>query len=44
MAEITAADRELLRDPFRDPIATDWDKYRVVLEGVSRDPRSGPRP
>ena len=23
MAEITAADRELLRDPLRDPIATD---------------------
>jgi len=32
MAEITAADRELLRDPSRDPIVTDWDKYRVVLE------------
>lgn len=32
MSEITAAELEQLRDPGRDPVVTDGDKYKVILE------------
>jgi len=32
MSDITAAELEQLRDPSRDPVVTDGDKYKVVLE------------
>ena|SRR5689334_7785649 len=32
MSHITAAELEQLRDPSRDPVVTDGDKYKVVLE------------
>ena len=32
MSSVTAADLEQLRDPSRDPVVTDGDKYKVVLE------------
>jgi len=32
MSNVTPAERDQLRDPSRDPVVTDGDKYRVVLE------------
>jgi len=32
MSDVTEAERDQLRDPSRDPVVTDGDKYRVVLE------------
>ena len=32
MSDITTSELEQLRDPSRDPVVTDGDKYRVVLE------------
>ena len=32
MSNVTKSELELLQDPFRDPVATDSDKYKVVLE------------
>jgi hypothetical protein len=32
MSNVTASELDQLRDPSRDPVVTDGDKYRVVLE------------
>jgi hypothetical protein len=32
MSNVTASELEQLRDPSRDPVVTDSDKYKVVLE------------
>ena len=32
MSDLTAHELEQLRDPSRDPVATDGDKYKVILE------------
>lgn len=32
MSDVTTSELAQLRDPSRDPVATDGDKYRVVLE------------
>jgi len=32
MSNISAAELEQLRDPGRDPVVTDGDKYKVILE------------
>ena len=32
MSNVTKSELELLQDPLRDPVATDSDKYKVVLE------------
>jgi quercetin dioxygenase-like cupin family protein len=32
MSNVTTSELEQLRDPSRDPVVTDGDKYRVVLE------------
>ncbi len=32
MSSVTPAELEQLRDPTRDPVVTDGDKYKVVLE------------
>jgi quercetin dioxygenase-like cupin family protein len=32
MSNITTSERDQLRDPSRDPVVTDGDKYKVVLE------------
>ena len=32
MSEITNSEQDQLRDPSRDPVVTDGDKYKVVLE------------
>jgi quercetin dioxygenase-like cupin family protein len=32
MSDVTPSELEQLRDPPRDPVVTDGDKYRVVLE------------
>jgi beta-alanine degradation protein BauB len=32
MSNVTKSELELLQDPFRDPVVTDSDKYKVVLE------------
>ena len=32
MSSVTPAELEQLRDPSRDPVVTDGDKYKVVLE------------
>jgi hypothetical protein len=32
MSNVTKSEQDLLQDPFRDPVVTDGDKYKVVLE------------
>jgi quercetin dioxygenase-like cupin family protein len=32
MSGVTASELEQLRDPSRDPVVTDGDKYKVILE------------
>jgi len=32
MSNLTDAERDQLRDPSRDPVITDGDKYKVILE------------
>jgi hypothetical protein len=32
MSDVTKSELEQLRDPSRDPVVTDGDKYKVVLE------------
>lgn len=32
MSSVTKSELELLQDPLRDPVVTDSDKYKVVLE------------
>ena len=32
MSNVTLSERDLLQDPSRDPVVTDSDKYKVVLE------------
>jgi quercetin dioxygenase-like cupin family protein len=32
MSNVTASELDQLRDPSRDPVVTDGDKYKVVLE------------
>lgn len=32
MSNVTQSERDLLQDPLRDPVVTDSDKYKVVLE------------
>jgi len=32
MSNVTQSERDLLHDPSRDPVVTDGDKYKVVLE------------
>jgi hypothetical protein len=32
MADVSAADLQLLKDASRDPVITDGDKYKVVME------------
>jgi hypothetical protein len=32
MSNVTQSEQDLLQDPSRDPVVTDGDKYKVVLE------------
>jgi len=32
MSDITTSEQDQLRDPSRDPVVTDGDKYKVVIE------------
>ena len=32
MSNVTTSELDQLRDPFRDPVVTDSDKYKVILE------------